>query len=57
MNLRRMTRGDGWIVLLIAIFTLCTMLGLGAQASNRLCEEVGHGYGWTVPMCKSNRLD
>src|SRR5687768_3056431 len=33
-DLKRKTRGDGWIVLLIAVFTLFAMIALGAHASN-----------------------
>ena len=51
------TRGDGWLVLLIALFTLVALIGMGAYAENRPCEEVGESYGSTAPMCKNNRLD
>jgi hypothetical protein len=67
MNLKRMkrkARGDGLIVLLIAVFTLFAMIALGVHASNRPCEEVGETFGsspvssWQrAPMCKNNRLD
>lgn len=39
MNLN--TRGDGWLVLLIAVVTLCIIIGMGAWAESRPCEEVG----------------
>jgi hypothetical protein len=57
MNVKRMTRGDGWIVLLIAAFVLCAILGMGAWAQNRPCEDVADSYGNAYVMCKDQRLD
>ena len=50
-------RGDGWIVLLIAVFTLCAMIGMGAHAQNRPCEDVADHFGHSYVMCKGQRLD
>jgi hypothetical protein len=51
------TRGDGWIVLLIAVATLCVMFGMGAHAQNRPCESVADHFGHSYVMCKGQRLD
>ena len=51
VNVKRIARGDGWIVLLIAVFTLCAVIGLGAWAKSRPCEGMIERTGMAQTMC------
>ncbi len=57
MNVKRMIRDDVWIVLLIAVVTLCVMVGMGVHAQNRRCEDVADHFGNSHAMCKGQRRD
>ena len=55
--MRLNSRGDGWIVLLIAVVTLCLMIGMGVRAQNRPCEDVADHFGTSHAMCKGQSFD